>query len=86
MYSKERENRVFTGGEEREQGVFQVRGGGADGAMWGRQAEGCERTIAALEQKEPLRCSGQVREAIDPRHRTCRGDGQPDMWGLDLGL
>lgn len=33
MYSKERENRVFKGGEEREQGVFQVRGGGADGAM-----------------------------------------------------
>ena len=33
MYSKERENRVFKVGEEREQGVFQVRGGGADGAM-----------------------------------------------------
>lgn len=85
---------VFQG--EREQSVQRWRGerarcvpgkgGGAGGAIRGRQAEGWERIIAALEQREPLRCSSQVREAIDPRHRTCRGDGQLDTSGLDLGL
>lgn len=44
-----RESRVFKGSEEREQGVFQVRGGGAGGAVQGRQAEGWEWLIAALE-------------------------------------
>lgn len=35
--------------------------------------------IAAVEQREPLRHSSQVREAIDPRHRTCREDGQQEV-------
>ena len=74
MYSKERESRVFKGGEEREQGVFQVKGE----ARVGRFGEGRLRagSGSALSCRAGQGLSQRHPEQGWTRFRSCARAGE----------